>query len=109
MSNKTPFGLHAFDEVLRKLRVTAPDLVYESRMVEHGKYFNDFIIARNKTLFRPVGILDWAWYTVDGMAIAIEFDAMSEYYEEMLKDKRSPDNIWKDKGKEKQLKEGYSQ
>jgi len=46
---------------------------------------------------------------VDGMAIAIEFDAMSEYYEEMLKDKRSPDNIWKDKGKEKQLKEGYSQ
>jgi len=109
MSNKTPFGLHAFDEVLRDLRVTVPDLVYESRMVEHGKFFNDFIIARNKTLFRPVGILDWAWYTVAGMALAIEFDAMSEYYEEMLKDKRSPDNIWKDKDKEKQLTEGYSQ
>ena len=109
MSNKTPSGLHAFDEVLRKLRVTAPDLVYESRIVDHGKYFNDFIIARNKTLFRPVGILDWAWYTVAGMALAIEFDAMSEYYGEMLKDKRSPDNIWKDKDKEKQLKEGYSQ
>ena len=109
MSNKTPFGLHAFDEVLRELRVTVPDLVYESRMVEHGKFFNDFIIARNKTLFRPVGILDWAWYTVAGMALAIEFDAMSEYYGEMLKDKRSPDNIWKDKYKEKQLKEGYSQ
>ena len=109
MSNKTPFGLHAFDEVLRELRVTVPDLVYESRIVEHGKFFNDFIIARNKTLFRPVGILDWAWYTVAGMALAIEFDAMSEDYGEMLKDKRSPDNIWKDKDKEKQLKEGYSQ
>ena len=109
MSNKTPFGLYAFDLVLRKLRATVPDLVYETHQVTHGKFFNGFIIARNKTLFRPVGILDWAWYTASGLALAIELDVMQEYYEKMLKDKRSPDNTWKNKDKEKQLKVGYSQ
>lgn len=43
----------------------------------------------DKTLFRPEGAKDWAWYTELGMSLAIEFDAVQEYYVTMLDDERS--------------------
>lgn len=43
----------------------------------------------NKTLFRPEGATDWAWYTDLGITLAEEFDAVQEYYTIMLNDERS--------------------
>jgi hypothetical protein len=52
--------------------------------------FNGFEIDKHNKLFRPITVIRWAHYTVEGIKIAIEHDVLSYYYEEMLKDPRSP-------------------
>jgi len=104
---KFPTGTYAFDNVLRHLRKIAPDLIYESAHNSKGRIFNGFVIAKTKTSFRPVGILDWAHYTKGGICVAIQNDVLQQYYEEMLKDPRSPSNVWRDKDKEQHLKKYY--
>ena len=106
--SKAPYGTYALQSALQQLRKRVPELVYEVSYTRQGTIFNGFLIARNKTRFRPVGILDWAHFTKAGLGIAIEFDALQEYYEEMLKDQRSPNNVWKNKDKEHILKEQYA-
>lgn len=69
---------------------------------------HDVTLAKKKTRFRPLGILDYAHFTVKGLAEAIDNDSVIEYYIEMLEDPRSPDNVWKDKEKEKSLKLAYA-
>lgn len=66
-----------------------------------------FMIAKKKTLFRPLGILDWAYYTPKTLAEAFDLGQVEEYYYEMLQDPRSPTNEWKDKEKEKRMKAYY--
>jgi len=105
---KFPTGTYAFDNVLRHLRKIAPDLIYESAHTSKGRIFNGFVIAKTKTSFRPVGILDWAHYTKKGMCYAIQHDLLQQYYEEMLEDSRSPSNVWKDTKKEQNLKDYYA-
>ena len=106
--SKAPYGTYALQGALQQLRKRVPELVYEVSYTRQGTIFNRFLIAKNKTRFRPVGILDWAHFTKAGLVIAIEFDALQEYYEEMLKDQRSPNNGWKNKDKEHILKEQYA-
>jgi len=107
--SKIARGTYAFDNVLKQLRQLAPALVYDSRRTSQGiRVFNGFMIASNKTSFRPVGVLDWAHYTAAGIRDAIQHDFLQEYYEEMLEDSRSPANVWKDKRKEQSLKEQYA-
>ena len=106
--SKTPYGTYALQTALQQLRKTDPDLVYEVSCTRQGTIFNGFVLAKNKTRFRPLGILDWAHFTMAGIRVAIQHDVLQEYYEEMLKDPRSPSNEWKDKGLELHLKEYYA-
>jgi len=69
---------------------------FRSGLIIDDKY----IIACNRTLLRPVGILDWSWYTPKTLATAMNEGRVDQYYENMLKDPRSPANKWKDKRKE---------
>jgi|TARA_R110000782_G_scaffold261291_1_gene352883 hypothetical protein len=108
MSNKMPYGTYALQTALQQLRKIEPDLLYQVDDCSSGKIFNGFLIARNKTRFRPLGILDWAHFTMAGLRVAIQYDILQQYYEEMLKDPRSPSNNWKDKDKEKKLKALHS-
>ena len=108
MSNKMPYGTYALQTALQQLRKIEPDLLYQVDDCSSGKIFNGFLIARNKTRFRPLGILDWAHFTMAGLRVAIQYDVLDEYYLEMLKDPRSPSNTWKNTEKENRLKEKYS-
>jgi len=67
-----------------------------------------FIIAGNRTLLRPVGILDWSWYTPKTLGIAMNEDRVERYYEDMLKDPRSPSNKWKNRKQEMEKKTFYA-
>jgi len=70
--------------------------------------FSDYVFARTKTRFRPVGVLDWAHYTQATLREAILNDNLDEYYKKMLEDERSPTNVWEDKHKEVELKTYYA-
>ena len=70
---------------------------------------NKILIAKRKTMFRPLGELDWAWYTAKGLGTAYETDNVLQYYEQMLKDDRSPPNKWKRKDEEMELKTKYAE
>ena len=52
--------------------------------------FNGFEIDKHNNLFRPITVISWAYYTLDGIKIAIKYNVLQQYYEEMLKDSRSP-------------------
>jgi len=63
----------------------------------HGGLIIDetFIIAGRKTKMRPLGQIDWSWYTAKTLATAMNEGTVLEYYEHMLTDKRSDPNKWK--------------
>jgi hypothetical protein len=65
-------------------------------------------LAKKVTRFRMNGLLDYAHFTVKGLGEAMEAEEVGKYYIEMLKDPRSPENVWKDKEKEAKLKEEYA-
>ena len=76
---------------------------------QQGLVINNLIlISKRKTKFRPLSELDWAWYTPKGMGTAISEDNVLAYYEKMLKDKRSPPNIWKRRHEEMEMKTRYA-
>lgn len=64
-------------------------------------------IAVKKNLFKPLGIIDWATYKINDLLQAIEIDNIDEYYKKMLIHDKSPDNIWKNKKLEKDMKDYY--
>ena len=81
----------------------------QANLTNHGIIINEkILIAKRKTMFRPVGQLDWAWYTAKGLGTAFEEDRVLPYYEEMLKDERSPPNKWKRRDEEMELKTKYA-
>ena len=106
--SKTPYGTYALQEALKQLRQIEPELIYSSAPSVQGTVFNNFLIAKNKTRFRPVGILDWAHFTMAGLRNAIQNESLNDYYLEMLEDPRSPSNCWKDKEFEALKKEQYA-
>ena len=107
-TKRKPFGHMALLNVLDQIKET--DAEKDCSWSEKQSYtlFNDYVFARTKRRFRPVGILDWAHYTEAGLRKAILSDTIDEYYKTMLKDARSPDNVWDDKNKEKELKTYYA-
>lgn len=72
------------------------------------------VIARNKSLWRPVGILDWLpYYGIESLLTAYKDGALEEYKEKQIKANRQQyavvkPNVWKDKKKEKEMKEFYA-
>lgn len=72
------------------------------------------VIARNKSLWRPVGTLDWfPYYGFESLIEAYKTNTLEEYKEKQLKANRQvravvKPNVWKDKVKEKEMKEFYA-
>ena len=95
----------------RKWSVIEPYLTGEHSLKEkqYGLIIDDlFIIIGTKTKMRPVGQLDWAWYTPKTLAIAMNEGTVLQYYEKMLKDNRSDHNIWKRPEEEMEKKTYYA-
>ena len=67
-----------------------------------------FYIAKHSTKFRLLSHLDWAWYTPNTLADAINNNTVEQYYEIMLKDVNSDPNVWKDRNFEMELKAFYA-
>jgi len=67
-----------------------------------------FVIAANKPKMRPLGQIDWAWYTPKTLAKAMDDGTVLQYYEMMLKDKRSDPNRWKSRAEEMEKKALYA-
>ena len=107
-SKRRPFGLMSLLKTLEQVKEIAPEKNLFWR--ENNSYilFKDYVFARTKTRFRPVGVLDWANYTEATLREAILNDSIDEYYKTMLGDDRSPNNVWEDKNKEVALKTYYA-
>lgn len=67
-----------------------------------------FIIAVNTSKMRPVGQLDWSWYTPKTLAEAMDCGEVYVYYEQMLLDPRSDKNKWKRPEEEMEKKTLYA-
>jgi hypothetical protein len=65
-------------------------------------------IAKNSVKFRIKSHLDWAWYTPQTLAQAINNDDIESYYEIMLENINSDPNVWKDNDFEMTLKTYYA-
>jgi len=104
-----PVGHMELIKVLEKVKQKKPKKDCSFLEKKYYTLFNDYVFARNKRRFRPVGILDWAHYTGAGLREAILSNGLDEYYKTMLEDERSPSNIWKDKQKETELKTYYAE
>ena len=65
-------------------------------------------IAKNSVKFRIKSHLDWAWYTPQTLAQAINNDDIESYYEIMLQNVKSDPNVWKDIDFEISLKTYYA-
>lgn len=65
-------------------------------------------IAKNSVKFRIKSHLDWAWYTPQTLAQAINNDNIESYYEIMLQNVKSDPNVWKDIDFEISLKTYYA-
>ena len=86
--------------------LTSEHKIRESR---GGLIINDmFIIAKKTSKMRPIGQLDWSWYTPKTLAKAMDEGKVYEYYEMMLKDKRSDPNKWKRSEEEMEKKAFYA-
>ena len=86
-------------------------LTYEPKLREtHGGLIIDeqFIIAARKTKMRPLGQIDWSWYTAKTLATAMNNGEVLEYYERMLTDPRSDKNKWKRPEEEMEKKTLYA-
>lgn len=74
-----------------------------------GLIINDmFIIAKKRPKMRPLGQLDWAWYTPKTLAAAMDNNTVLQYYEKMLLDPRSDKNKWKRNDEEMEKKAFYA-
>lgn len=72
------------------------------------------IIARNKSVWRPVGTLDWfPYYGITSLLDAYKEGTLEAYKDKQIQADRQhrsavKPNIWKDKDKKKELKEFYA-
>jgi len=107
-SKRRPFGLMSLLKTLEQVKEIAPEKNLFWREKNSYILFKDYVFARTKTRFRPVGVLDWANYTEATLREAILNDSIDEYYKTMLGDDRSPNNVWEDKNKEVALKTYYA-
>lgn len=83
-------------EKVDRLKSYSGDVPFTADFRYGGVIINEqFIIAKRKTRFRPLGQLDWAHYTPKGLGAAIAENTVLEYYEYMLTDSRSPKSEWK--------------
>tara|TARA_R110002051_G_scaffold165632_3_gene236452 strand:+ start:1333 stop:1695 length:363 start_codon:yes stop_codon:yes gene_type:complete len=108
--SKPPYGSYKLFNVIKQVRESAPsgsDYSF-AEPTRFGLTWEGFLFAKTKTMFRPLGILDWAWYTPAKLRDAALDDNLSDYYTEMLDDPRSPANKWKDKEEEKKKKDYYA-
>jgi len=77
---------------------------------KQGMKINNLImIAKKKTMFRPLGQLDWAWYDAEDLGKAFNNNTVLGYYERMLKDERSYPNKWKRREEEMEKKTEYAE
>ena len=106
---RRPFGHMELIKVLEKVKQKKPKKDCSFLEKKYYTLFNDYVFARTKRRFRPVGILDWAHYTGAGLREAILNNSLDEYYKTMLEDERSPSNIWENKQKETELKAYYAE
>ena len=73
------------------------------------------LITQSKSLWRLVGQLDWSpFYGIKTLLDAYKSDSLEQYKQSQINTKRKilalpKKNVWKDKTKEKQLKELYQQ
>jgi hypothetical protein len=95
-------------KTLEQVKEIAPEKNLFWREKNSYILFKDYVFARTKRRFRPVGVLDWANYTEATLREAILNDSIDEYYKTMLGDDRSPNNVWEDKNKEVALKTYYA-
>jgi len=95
-------------KTLEQVKEIAPEKNLFWREKNSYILFKNYVFARTKTRFRPVGVLDWANYTEATLREAILNDSIDEYYKTMLGDDRSPNNVWEDKNKEVALKTYYA-
>ena len=107
-SKRRPFGLMSLLKTLEQVKKIDPEKNLFWREKNSYILFKDYIFARTKTRFRPVGVLDWANYTEATLREAILNDSIDEYYKTMLQDDRSPKNVWGDKDKVSELKTYYA-
>ena len=107
-SKRRPFGLMSLLKTLEQVKEIAPEKNLFWREKNSYILFKDYVFARTKMRFRPVGVLDWANYTEATLREAILNDSIDEYYKTMLGDDRSPNNVWEDKNKEVALKTYYA-
>ena len=68
----------------------------------------DIYLAKNSTKFRIRSHLDWAWYTPQTLAQAIDAGTVDQYYEIMLNHVNSDPNVWKNTDFEMELKTYYA-
>ena len=81
----------------------------ELRETQGGLIIDEqFIIAGRKTKMRPLGQIDWSWYTAKTLATAMNEGQVLQYYERMLTDPRSDKNKWKRPEEEMEKKTLYA-
>lgn len=72
------------------------------------------VIARNKSLWRPVGTLDWfPYYGISSLLDAYKENTLEAYKDKQIAADRKclsvvKPNVWKDKNKEKEMKDFYA-
>ena len=83
------------------------------QIINHNQGFilnDEILISPTKNYFKPLGILDWAYFTkINVLCNHLANEDIEDYYETQLKHDKSHPNIWSDKPKEKKLKREYDQ
>lgn len=109
---KKPYKPNVKDYILRQ-RFATISKYSQTNVI--GNEFNGILVlnkeiylAKNSIKFRIKSHLDWAWYTPQTLAQAIDNNIVDVYYEIMLKHINSDPNIWKDKDFEMELKSYYA-
>lgn len=93
--------------ISRRLKATvlAQEYSGQIRITDHVEIF---YLAKHKELFRLKSHLDWAAYTPNDLAQAINTKTVDQYYEQQMRAPLTPDNQWQDVVKELTLKSHYA-
>ena len=93
----------------RKINILKSHEIKNIKRAYQGIIVNDIIlIAKNKNRFKLLGKLDWVYYPrINILCDNLKNNTVKEYYEELISHEKSPSNEWKDKNKEKRLREFY--
>ena len=99
------FKLRAKYDAIKKHATSTINVVEHYGILTLNK---DIYLAKNSTKFRLRSHLDWAWYTPQTLAQAIDFGTVDQYYEIMLNHVNSDPNVWKNTDFEMELKTYYA-